>query len=75
MASLGESMVKNSIEGLTKKRKEILQKVIEEYEPKMNELEMLKETKLLGLFKYIIGFGLGKDDVVTADPWAPWPFP
>ncbi|MHA1311248.1 MAG: hypothetical protein ACTSWR_00425 [Candidatus Helarchaeota archaeon] len=41
----------------------------------MNELEMLKETKLLGLFKYIIGFGLGKDDVVTADPWAPWPFP
>lgn len=54
MASLGESMVKNSIEGLTKKRKEILQKVIEEYEPKMNELEIeLDEmcTKLIALYQ------------------------
>ena len=41
----------------------------------MTELEILEQTKLLGLFKYIIGFGLEVDDAVTADPWTPWPFP
>lgn len=41
----------------------------------MTELELLEESKLLGLMKYIIGFGLGKDEEITADPWAPWPFP
>lgn len=42
---------------------------------KMNDLEMLKESKLLGLMKYIIGFGLGNEETITADPWTPWPFP
>ena len=42
---------------------------------KMNELELLKESKLLDLMKYIIGFSLEKEDEITADPWAPWPFP
>ncbi|MHA1310079.1 MAG: hypothetical protein ACTSQO_04040 [Candidatus Helarchaeota archaeon] len=41
----------------------------------MTELEQLMETKLLGLFKYIIAFGLNNEEPVTADPWAPWPFP
>ncbi|MHA1229253.1 MAG: hypothetical protein ACTSRP_06360 [Candidatus Helarchaeota archaeon] len=41
----------------------------------MTELELLKESKLLDLFKYIAMFAVEKDDVVTADPWTPWPFP
>jgi len=41
----------------------------------MSELELLKESKLLDLFKYIAAFGLNLNDNVKADPWAPWPFP
>ena len=41
----------------------------------MTELELLEETKILGLLKYIIGFGLSNEEVITADPWTPWPFP
>lgn len=42
----------------------------------MSEIELLKESKLLGLLKYIIAFGSDNNsDIVTADPWAPWPFP
>ena len=41
----------------------------------MSELELLKETKLLGLMKYIAAFGSDVDDTITADPWTPWPFP
>lgn len=54
MASLAEDMVKNSIKGLIEKRKEILEKVIKEYEPKMNELEIeLDElcTNLIALYQ------------------------
>jgi len=54
MASLAEDMVKNSIRGLIEKRKEILEKVIKEYEPKMNELEIeLDElcTNLIALYQ------------------------
>ncbi len=54
MAGLAEDMVKKSIEGLIEKRKEILEKVIEEYEPKMNELEIeLDEscTNLIALYQ------------------------
>jgi len=53
-ASLAEDMVKKSIEGLVKKRKEILEKVTKEYEPKMNELEIeLDElcTNLIALYQ------------------------
>lgn len=39
-ATLAENMVKNSIRGLIEKKKEILDKVIKEDEPKMNELEI-----------------------------------
>ena len=39
-AGLAEDMVKKSIEGLIEKRREILEKVVKEYEPKMNELEI-----------------------------------
>ncbi|MHA1269546.1 MAG: hypothetical protein ACTSPY_07130 [Candidatus Helarchaeota archaeon] len=42
---------------------------------KMNDLELLKESKLLGLLKYIVGFSLDIDEEITADPWTPWPFP
>ncbi|MFW9882444.1 MAG: hypothetical protein ACFFG0_55995 [Candidatus Thorarchaeota archaeon] len=41
----------------------------------MSQFEELKESKLLGLMKYIIAFGSDIDDTITADPWAPWPFP
>ena len=54
MASLAEDMVKSSIKGLIEKRKEILEKVIKEYEPKMNELEIeLDElcTNLIALYQ------------------------
>ena len=53
-ASLAQDMVKKSIEGLIKKRKEILEKVTKEYEPKMNELEIeLDElcTNLIALYQ------------------------
>ena len=53
-ASLAEDMVKKSIEGLTKKRKEILEKVIKEYEPKTNELEIKIDefcTNLIALYQ------------------------
>ncbi len=53
-AGLAEDMVKKSIEGLVEKRKEILEKVIREYEPKMNELEIeLDEfcTNLIALYQ------------------------
>jgi len=53
-ADLAQDMVKKSIEGLIKKRKEILEKVIKEYEPKMNELEIeLDElcTNLIALYQ------------------------
>ena len=53
-ASLAEDMIKKSIEGLVKKRKEILEKVTKEYEPKMNELEIeLDElcTNLIALYQ------------------------
>ncbi len=53
-AGLAEDMVKKSIEGLIEKRKEVLEKVIEEYEPKMNELEIeLDElcTNLIALYQ------------------------
>ena len=53
-ASLAEDMVKKSIEGLIEKRREILEKVIKEYEPKMNELEIeLDElcTNLIALYQ------------------------
>jgi len=39
-AGLAEGMVKKSIEGLIEKRNEILEKVVKEYELKMNELEI-----------------------------------
>ena len=58
MASLAEDMVKNSIKGLIEKRKEILEKVIKEYEPKMNELEIeLDElcTNLIALYQLKAG--------------------
>jgi len=54
MASLAEDMVKSSIKGLIEKKKEILEKVIKEYEPKMNELEIeLDElcTNLIALYQ------------------------
>jgi len=54
MAGLAENMVKKSIEGLTGKRKKILEKVIKEYEPKINELEIdLDElcTNLIALYQ------------------------
>ena len=41
----------------------------------MTELELLEKSKLIGLMKYIIGFGLDQEDTITADPWTPWPFP
>ena len=41
----------------------------------MTELELLEESKLMGLFKYIYAFGTNSDDIVTADPWTPWPMP
>ncbi|MHA1232996.1 MAG: hypothetical protein ACTSRP_23140 [Candidatus Helarchaeota archaeon] len=41
----------------------------------MTELELLKESGLLTLLKYIIAFGTEVDDTITADPWTPWPFP
>jgi len=53
-ANLAQDMVKKSIEGLIKKRREILEKVIKEYEPKMNELEIeLDElcTNLIALYQ------------------------
>jgi len=53
-ASLAQDMVKKSIEGLIKKRKEILEKITKEYEPKMNELEIeLDElcTNLIALYQ------------------------
>ena len=53
-ADLAQDMVKKSIEGLIKKRREILEKVIKEYEPKMNELEIeLDElcTNLIALYQ------------------------
>mgnify|MGYP000595486944 FL=1 len=53
-ANLAQDMVKKSIEGLIKKRKEILEKVTKEYEPKMNELEIeLDElcTNLIALYQ------------------------
>ena len=53
-AGLAEDMVKKSIEGLIEKRKEILEKVIKEYESKMNELEIeLDEfcTNLIALYQ------------------------
>jgi len=53
-ASLAEDMVKKSIEGLIEKRKEVLEKVVKEYEPKMNELEIeLDElcTNLIALYQ------------------------
>jgi len=54
MAGLAEDMVKKSIQGLIEKRKEILEKIIKEYEPKMNELEIeLDElcTNLIALYQ------------------------
>jgi len=51
---MARSMVKSSIKGLIEKRKEILEKVIKEYEPKMNELEIeLDElcTNLIALYQ------------------------
>jgi len=39
-ASLAEDMVKKSVQGLVERNKEVLEKVINEYEPKMNELEI-----------------------------------
>ena len=39
-ASFAENMVKKSIEGLIERRKEILDNVINEHEPRMNELEI-----------------------------------
>ena len=39
-ASLAENMVKKSVQGLVERNKEVLEKVINEYEPKMNELEI-----------------------------------
>jgi len=39
-ASFAENMVKKSIEGLIERRKEILYNVINEHEPRMNELEI-----------------------------------
>jgi len=53
-AGLAEDMVKKSIEGLIEKRKKILEKVIKEYEPKMNKLEIeLDElcTNLIALYQ------------------------
>jgi len=53
-AGLAEEMVKKSIEGLVEKKKEILEKVIKEYEPKMNEFEIeLDElcTNLIALYQ------------------------
>lgn len=53
-ADLAHDMVKKSIEGYFKKRKEILEKVIKEFEPKMNELEIeLDEfcTNLIALYQ------------------------
>jgi len=53
-AGLSEDMVKKSIDGLIGKRKEILEKVIKEYEPKMNKLEIeLDElcTNLIALYQ------------------------
>ncbi len=53
-AGFAEDMVKKSIDGLIGKRKEILEKVIEEYEPKMNEMEIeLDElcTNLIALYQ------------------------
>ena len=53
-AGLAEGMVKKSIEGLIEKRKKILEKVIKEYEPKMNKLEIeLDElcTNLIALYQ------------------------
>ncbi|RKY28671.1 MAG: phosphate transport system regulatory protein PhoU [Candidatus Omnitrophota bacterium] len=53
-AGLAEGMVKKSIEGLIEKREEILEKVVKEYEPKMNELEIeLDElcTNLIALYQ------------------------
>ena len=53
-AGLAEDMVKKSIEGLIEKREEILEKVVKEYEPKMNELEIeLDElcTNLIALYQ------------------------
>ncbi|MHA1269020.1 MAG: hypothetical protein ACTSPY_04465 [Candidatus Helarchaeota archaeon] len=41
----------------------------------MSELELLKESKLLGLMKYIVSFTIENEDNITADPWTPWPFP
>ena len=41
----------------------------------MKELELLEQSKILGIVKYIVGFGLSMEDVITADPWTPWPFP
>jgi len=53
-ASLAQDMVKKSIEGLVERRKEILEKVVKECEPKMNELEIeLDEfcTNLIALYQ------------------------
>jgi len=53
-AGWAEDMVKKSIEGLIEKRKEVLEKVVKEYEPKMNELEIeLDElcTNLIALYQ------------------------
>jgi hypothetical protein len=41
----------------------------------MSEFDLLKESKLLGLFKYIAAFGTNQEETINADPWAPWPFP
>ena len=53
-AGLAEDMVKKAIEGLIEKRREILEKVVKKYEPKMNELEIeLDEfcTNLIALYQ------------------------
>ncbi|MHA1271096.1 MAG: hypothetical protein ACTSPY_14985 [Candidatus Helarchaeota archaeon] len=41
----------------------------------MTDIKLLEESKLLGLMKYIMKFTMDKDEVITADPWTPWPFP
>ncbi len=53
-ASLAENMVKKSIQGLIEKNKETLEKVIKEYEPKINELEIEIDefcTNLIALYQ------------------------
>ena len=42
-----------------------------------NELDLLKESKIMPIFLSLLKFALGEETFTStgADPFAPWPFP